>query len=1235
MLRLFFGLFLVLVAIGPAQSRPNIIIFFSDDLGYGDLGCFWQDQRPTTKKFDTPALDRMAAEGAKLTHHYVAASVCAPSRASLLTGRHQGHCEVRNSQFDKALPANHTIASVLQAAGYRTIHIGKNGLAGTETSTNLTGTGSQNLAAHPLDRGFDRFFGYLFHSDGHEHYPRNGTTNKTAHIYDDYQQITHASVDLYTTDAWTAAAKREIINEATDGDDQPFFLYIAYDAPHFNMQRPAVAYPPIDNDGDPLTGGIQWTTATDGSGKVRYASTADGTGTVDGYTHPDIPAAWAASEKQHVGMIRRIDNSVADILQTLKDLGIDDNTLCIFSSDNGPHNEGNNPRTFESFANMEGIKRDLWEAGIRVPTIVRWPGNIAGATGNEAEIHEIDYPSALWDWMPSFCELAGVPAPAWCDGVSLLPTLTGSGAQRDKGYLYFEFQNSGSTPDWAEFPNHRGEIKGEMQALRIGNHMGVRTGISTGSEPFKIYDVTTDPGQATDLASSLPDLAAKMQTLALTARRPGGGVSRPYDGLALPAVSFAYELASGVDWRSFTDPGATWQWVPEFRDLTATATGTTTNIRLDVRPGDEHFGMLYSGFIEIPTAGNYTFRLDSDTGADFFLHDGHLIANDFNHSPSATSGTVNLEAGLHPYRLYYRHATGARNLSLQWSGPGLTQQPVPDSALFAATPLPLKAVDDLSTTIIGQSVLIDVLANDLDDGLPSPISIQSVGTPDFGTAALETGKIRYTPPAGFEGTASFSYTITDGDGSDSATVTVNVVPQQPPSAVDDETATSGSLSGPGDPVTIPVLANDSDPDGGPSPLSISSVGVPIGGGVVISGNDLVYTPDKNFIGTDAFPYTVSDGAAAATARVVVEVSGPSPGNLTAYWDFEGANPSNVSDSVSSTVGTLVGSAAVNGAAIAPTGANSLSLPSSGSYFDANTNGGLAGTGSFTVFALIRHTADTLGTFFNYSPSANQGGRDLRLFVMGNGGYRIEMTAGAFFELSSTDFDLSDGNTHAVAAVFDSSTGDSFRDVDLYVDGKLYNVTSGTDHLVNLLAGGTIQIGRDQVSPTNRPFVGQVDDVVVYNEALSLAQLDELAAQGVPSAELNLFSIWMANADFGLRVEDRAFDADPDGDTLANGLEAWFGTHPGVANAGLTILMTEANETRIQHPQNPNPPANLSASYEWSPDLSDWFPPDGVSGPTNGTKATSLMETTDGIRTVTITTTPELGALFLRLAVTQE
>ena len=150
--------FLCALALSLACARaqqPNILFLFVDDLGYGDIGCFWQDGKSGTRKFDTPHIDSLAAAGAKLTHHYISASVCAPSRASLMQGRHQGHCDIRNSQFDDALPDNHTVAEMPHRAGYRTIHVGKNGLAGGEGSTNLSGTGSRNLAAHPLDRGFD------------------------------------------------------------------------------------------------------------------------------------------------------------------------------------------------------------------------------------------------------------------------------------------------------------------------------------------------------------------------------------------------------------------------------------------------------------------------------------------------------------------------------------------------------------------------------------------------------------------------------------------------------------------------------------------------------------------------------------------------------------------------------------------------------------------------------------------------------------------------------------------------------------------------------------------------------------------------------------------------------------------------------------------------------------------------------------------------------------------------
>ena len=1173
MLRLLAAL--LLVATLSAAPRPNIIVFFVDDLGYGDIGCFWQDARAAAKTFDTPALDRMAAEGAKLTHHYISASVCAPSRASLLQGRHQGHCDIRNSQFDKVLPDNHTIASVLKAAGYRTIHIGKNGLAGAEGSTSLTGTGSRNLGGHPLDRGFDRFFGYLFHQDGHEHYPRNGTSDKQAYIYDDYRQVIDASADLYTTDAWTAAAKKEIIDEASDGDDQPFFLYLAYDTPHFKMQRPAVAYPPLDRDGDPLTGGIQWTPGTDGSGKVRYASTADGTGAIDGYTHPDIPGSWANSEKQHVGMIRRIDESVADILRTLEDLGIDGETLCVFSSDNGPHNEGNNPRTFESFADMEGIKRDMWEAGIRVPTIVRWPGHLAGATGSEADIHEIGYPSAIWDWMPTFCELAGVPAPAWCDGVSIAPTLTGNGTQRDKDYLYFEFQSGGSTPAWGEFPHHGGDAKGQMQCLRIGDHMGIRTAISSGTENFRIYDVTRDPGQATDLAGSLPELQSRMQYLARAARRPGGGVSRPYDSLPLPAVAPG-PLAPGVDWRSYADPEASWQWVPEFRDLAASASGVATTIDLSVRPGDDHFGLLFTGYLKIPAAGNYRFQLDSDTGADFFLHDGHLIDEDFRHSGSATSPAVALEAGLHPFRLYYRHTTGPRSLGLQWTGPGIPLEPVPASALFSATPPELSAIDDHAATQTDEPVLVDVLANDLDDGLPAPLSIVGAGSPDFGTASVVEGGILFTPPAAFEGTARFSYTITDGEGSDSADVTVTVRPYSPPVARRDLAHCPPSTT-----VDIAVLDNDLD-DGLPSPLGITTISTPAVGGVENLGSAIRYTAPAGFDAPTTFRYTVDDGGGSESLAevTVVPVAG------SAWWLPFDEESASVALDVGGKQADLLGF----GTAPRPDGCFGRALRFSGEGESVRLTGfkGILGSDDRTVSAWIRSTATGQHPIIAWGPNA---AGQKWTFLMQNGHLRLEVTSG--FREGTTI--LNDGEWHHVACTFADDGTPNASDLRLFVDGvEETNFAASSNQSIQTTASIDVRVGSDV---QDRHFVGDIDDARVLPEALTPGQLLELAGE---TASVHDRSLWYQGFFGEAPPSDLAWDLDDDRDRFTVFQEYALGGSPHARDPAIApflelrgLLLEFVFNRRIQGID----PGSYLPEATGNPATGDWLAlPPGTAAP---------------------------------------
>jgi hypothetical protein len=208
--------------------------------------------------------------------------------------------------------------------------------------------------------------------------------------------------------------------------------------------------------------------------------------------------------------------------------------------------------------------------------------------------------------------------------------------------------------------------------------MGIRTGISTGAESFKIYNVTTDPGQGTNLAGSMPDLQTQMQALAVTSRRPIGGVSRPYDGLNLPAVS-GDTYTPGVNWHSYSGP---FPWVPEFRDLTAGAQGTATAFDPASHSPAEHSGILYEGYFYIPAAGSYTFYLTTDKGGHLFIHDAHILDADFNYTGSEVSASVLLAAGYHPYRLYYTHTTGAHTLSLKWSGPGISKQEVPQANLF-------------------------------------------------------------------------------------------------------------------------------------------------------------------------------------------------------------------------------------------------------------------------------------------------------------------------------------------------------------------------------------------------------------------------------------------------------------------------------------------------------------------------------------------------------------------------
>ncbi len=657
----------------PVERQPNIIFVLCDDMGFGDYGVFFQNLRARTKNrsepwHSTPNLDKFAAQGAQLPNHYCPAPVCAPSRASFLLGVTQGHANVRDNQFDKALENNHTVASVLKAGGYTTCAIGKWGLQGQKT-------GDGDWRAHPQNRGFDNYFGYIRHQDGHFHYPKEDGRE----VYDGHNEISQELDKCYTTDLFTARAKKWIADERAQTPDKPFFLYLAYDTPHAKLQLPPGPYP----KGGGLKGGVQWT----GKGG-QMINTA--TGAPDSYYHPDYaratwdddknPAtpevAWPDVYKRYATDVRRIDDGLGDLMQQLKDLKIDNNTLVVFTTDNGPSRESYLPEDYEpdffnSFGPFDGIKRDVWEGGIRVGALARWPAKIpAGRISNT--------PSGFWDWLATFSAAANLPVPARSDGVSLLPSLTGRGAQKNST-VYIEYFEGGKTPAYADFlPKHRNRARKQMQFLRIGDLIGVRYDVQSQADNFEIYNIIKDPQEKRNLAPQMPALQQKMQALTLQSRRPNSSTKRPYDDELVPALDNV-GAQSGVNWKAYSGQ---FSYVPELTALQFFANGSISNANGRVMPRPQTGALLYEGFIEAPRDGEYTFRLTTPGKAFLRLHETQLIDADFGYTGnSETNAKIHLQKGKHPFRLYLS-ALGANGPSatLQWSGPNFAQQPIPDSA---------------------------------------------------------------------------------------------------------------------------------------------------------------------------------------------------------------------------------------------------------------------------------------------------------------------------------------------------------------------------------------------------------------------------------------------------------------------------------------------------------------------------------------------------------------------------
>lgn len=641
----------LLLSITSLPSAPNIIFILCDDLGYGDLGVTWQNGRASEKKHATPHLDRMAAEGVLLARHYCPAPVCAPSRGSFLTGFHQGHCEVRNNQFDKALPNDHTVASLLRAGGYRTALVGKYGLQGK-------GQTAAEWPAYPTKRGFDEFFGYVRHADGHVHYPAHewALGNSAGHrskkeVWWNEHEVSAQLEKCFTGDLFTAFAKEWIVKGHQKNPEQPFFLYLAYDTPHAALQLPTEPYP----DGGGLEGGMQWL-------GEPGAMITTARGEIDSWVHPDHnKPGWTNTEQRQAGMIRRLDDSVGDLLQLLKDLSIDKETLVVFTSDNGPHdvhylaNGRYDATRFQSYGPLNGIKRDVLEGGIRTPTVVRWPDTIPSGRVDST-------PSQFHDWMTTFLAAAELPLPAQADGVSLLPALTGKGEQT-ASTVYVEYAVGGRTPDYEDFEKaYRKAARKEMQVVVMDGYKGIRTDIQQPNAPFRIYDLAKDERERNDLAQSDPEfveLQKMMQDRVLRIRRTSQSAKRPYDGVAVPALP-SQDTRPGVLVRFRSGD---FSWVP----------------RLEEEKQIEQSSLVYEApgkgvaelvtLIDIPKTGEYQVSLLGKAKAVLHLHDILLLDTD---QPSGgeglKSGSIRLEKGLHPLRLTYLTCDATPQISIQADG---------------------------------------------------------------------------------------------------------------------------------------------------------------------------------------------------------------------------------------------------------------------------------------------------------------------------------------------------------------------------------------------------------------------------------------------------------------------------------------------------------------------------------------------------------------------------------------
>ncbi|GIW98582.1 MAG: N-acetylgalactosamine-6-sulfatase [Pirellulaceae bacterium] len=418
-----------------APRRPNMIFIMADDLGYGDLGCYGQEE------IATPHIDRLAAEGMRFTNYYAGCTVCRPSRLVLWSGLHTGHTPIDSNAPYVLQPQDVTVAELLQDAGYATGGVGKWSLGGVGTT------------GHPNLQGFDYWMGYLDQSEAHNYYPtylwqNSEQVSLPGNVIGDYEggrgRVSVQRV-TYSHDVIT----QRMLDFVRRHRDGPFLLHVHWTLPHAN------------NEAGRVLG--------DGMEVPTYGE----------YAQKD----WPNPEKGFAAMLRRMDGDVGRLVSLLKELQIDQHTLVLFTSDNGPHAEGGHDHEFfNSNGPLRGYKRDLYEGGIRVPMIAWWPGHIPAGTVE-------DEPLAHYDWLPTACDLAGVSIPDAIDGISMVPALLGR-PQPSHSYLYWSYETK------------RAVRRGKWKAVVPGK-----------DKSLELYDLEEDLGETRNVVAEFPQVASAMSAI--------------------------------------------------------------------------------------------------------------------------------------------------------------------------------------------------------------------------------------------------------------------------------------------------------------------------------------------------------------------------------------------------------------------------------------------------------------------------------------------------------------------------------------------------------------------------------------------------------------------------------------------------------------------------------------------------------------------------------------------------